>query len=453
MPGRARPANKWSQEAINDELVRRAQAGQNVVRLKSGDPMIFGRAAQEIEALAKHQIPFEVVPGVTAATAAAACAGVPITDRDQASAVAFITGQEARHKRTSPLDYDALARFPGTLVFYMGVTTATLWSQALIAAGKSPDTPVLIVRRCSWPDQQSIACSLADVSTRLTPYNRIPPPVIIIVGEVAARDLAFDWFEQQPLFGQCVCVTRPEHQAGTLETLLTELGAEVVLQPAIEISAPADWGPVDRAIDRLKEFDDVVFSSANGVRYFLERMEQQADLRRLGNCRLAAIGPATAAALAAWHLRADVLPAEFRAESLAWQLGQDARGRRFLLIRASRGRELLADELTAAGGIVEQVVAYESRDVTIPDETVRAMLRAGRIDWMTVTSSAIANSLIRQFGQDLHRTRLASISPITSATLADEGLTAAVEASIYTTDGLVQEILRAGSSRSPHRSA
>lgn len=432
----------WSQEEVHAELVRRARLGQTIVRLKSGDPAVFGRLTEELEALQEAGIECEVVPGITAALAAASYAGVPITHRDLASAVALVTGQEHAEKPDTALDWEALARFPGTLVFYMGVTTAPQWTAALIAAGKPASTPAAILRRCSFPDQRVLHCALSEVPETIR-QGRVRPPVIVVVGEVAKLGPALSWFEKRPLFGQTVLVTRPVHQARELAAPLRELGADVLVQPAIEIRPVQDAAPLDAAIARLREFDWLVFSSANGVRHFLKRLLGQGDLRLLGNAKLAAIGPGTAEALREFHLAADLIPDEYRAESLAEALGTGAQGQRFLLLRASRGREVLREQLQAAGGLIEQVVVYESHDVTAALPEIAERLRAGRIDWVTVTSSAIARSLANLFGADLNRAKLASISPITTATLRDLGYSPAVEAGEYTMAGVVQALVAA----------
>lgn len=431
-----------SQEEINARMIQAARAGKTVVRLKGGDPDIFGRSVEEKEALRQAGIPFETVPGVTAALAAAGYAGIPITHSQHSSAVALVTGQERESKPGSNLDYAALASFPGTLIFYMGVTTAPQWSQALLSQGKPADTPVAIVRRCSWNDQATVRCTLGNVA-QVIAERRLRPPAVIVVGEVVSLTPEFSWFTARPLFGKKVLVTRPRHQAASLCDPLRELGAEVLLQPAIEIQPPNDWSNVDRALERLGDYDWLVFSSSNGVDYLLERLWQQhGDLRRLGRVKLAAIGPGTADALLRWRLRADLLPEEYRAESLALALAQEAAGKKFLLARASRGREILAEELAAAGAEVDQVVVYRSVDVESPEADIAAALAASRIDWITVTSSAIAQSLARLFGENLRQAKLASISPVTSATLRRLGFEPAAEASQYTMPGVVEAILR-----------
>jgi uroporphyrinogen III methyltransferase/synthase len=432
----------WTQDEINAHLIAEAQAGRRVARLKSGDPTIFARVAEELDALVAAGIEFEIVPGVTAAIGVGSCAGIPLTHRDFASAVAFVTGHEEAGKDVTALDYAALARFSGTLVFYMGVTTARTWTTELIAAGKAGDTPAAIVRRCSFSDQQTISCRLDEVADRLEQPKKMRPPVIVVVGDVVQCAERYRWFENRPLFGQTIVVTRPKAQCAGLADPLMELGAEVLLQPAIEIGPPDDWTHVDNAIDKLSDFEWLVFSSANGVQMFLDRVMTLGDLRTLGSVKLAGIGPGTADALAAYHLRADLVPSEYRAESLAAAVAGTGSiaGVRVLLVRASRGREVLADDLAKAGARVEQVVVYESRDVLVADEAIHQRLRQGTVDWITVTSSAIARSLATLFANDLHRAKLASISPITSATLRELGYAPTVEATEYTMQGVVEAI-------------
>jgi uroporphyrinogen III methyltransferase/synthase len=425
---------------IHSRLIEAARQGKTVVRLKGGDPDVFGRSAEETEALSRAGVSWETVPGVTAALAAAAYAGIPITHPAGSSAVGLVTGQQRHGKSTAPLDYGALADFPGTLVFYMGVTTASHWAGALIARGKAPTTPVAIVRRCSWSDQTTIRCTLGTL-VEVIAQRHVRPPAVIVVGEVVSRAPEVSWFAARPLFGTRVLVTRAADPADTLSAQLAELGAEVLAQPAIEIFEPADWGPVDRALARLGQFNWLVFSSSHGVSHLLDRLEHgHGDLRALGGIRIAAIGPGTAQKLRQYRLRADLVPEPYRAEALAEALAPEARGCRFLLARASRGREVLAEQLAAAGGSVEQIVVYQSADVAGADPRVAAALAHGRVDWITVTSSAIARALVRLFGSHLHRARLASISPITSDVLRKLGFGPAAEAVQYTMEGVVRAI-------------
>jgi uroporphyrinogen III methyltransferase/synthase len=408
-----------SQEEIHERMIAAAKQGQIVARLKGGDPAIFGRTTEETAALEAAGVPYEIVPGVTAALAASSYAGVPLTHRAAASCVAFVTGQECRGKEGPPLDMAGLARFPGTLVFYMGVTSAPQWAAALVEHGKAPETPVVVER------------------------TRLRPPAIVIVGDAIDERAAFDWFAARPLAGQTIMVTRPAHQSDALAAQVEDLGAAVVVQPAIVIDPPRDWRPVDDAIQRLSSFGWIVFSSANGVASFLDRLEHLGlDGRALAGVRIGAIGPATAQALAERRLRADLQPAEYRAEALAESLLPAASGQRVLLVRASRGREVLAETLSAGGCEVEQVVAYESRDVTEPDPAIAEALAGGEIDWVTVTSSAIARSLVAMFGEELKRAKLAAISPLTAGVLADAGYGCAAIAEEYTSAGLVAAVTR-----------
>ncbi len=433
-----------SQEQINARMIAAARQGKTVVRLKAGDPGVFGCLAEEVGALRAAGVPLEIIPGVTAGLAVAGYAEIPVTHGQSASAVALVTGHQRPGKAGPRLDYAALAAFPGTLIFYMGVTSAAEWSAALMAGGRSPDTPVAIVRRCTWADQETVRCTLATVAEAIA-SRQVRPPAIFVVGDVVGLAPETSWFAKRPLFGVCVLVTRPSEQVHELRDRLTALGAEVLTQPGIEIGPPPDWAPVDAALGRLEQYDWLVFSSGNGVRYLLDRLlATGGDLRRLGRVKLAAIGPGTAAELANYHLKADLVPAEYRAEALAEALlHAGGPGNRFLLARADQGRQVLPERLAAAGAAVDQVVLYSSTEATEADAEVLAALEEGRIDWVTVTSSAIARSLAALFGRVLGRSRLASISPVTSAVLRGLGYQAAAEAAEYTMSGLVEAIVAA----------
>jgi uroporphyrinogen III methyltransferase/synthase len=443
--GRHGRSSLWTPEAIQYRLVSEARQGKTVVRLKCGDPMVFARAAGEIESLVEAGVPFEVVPGITAALAAASYAGVPITDRRLASAVAFVTGQETGDKLDDGLDYGLLAQFPGTLVVYMGVTTAATWTERLMQAGMPPELPVALIHRCSWPSQRVIRCRLEEVAGCVTPYSEFPPPVIAIVGNVAREAAGWNWFERRLLFGQTVLVTRARHQSDDLHRQLTNLGAEVLLQPVVEIRDPPSWQDVDQAISQLPTFDGLVFSSANGVERFLGRLLGLAmDLRKLSGVQLAALGPGTAKALARFHLHADVQPATgFRAESLVDQLATGAAGKKYLLVRASRGRDVLADGLRAAGAQVDEVIAYQSVDVQAVDVDVAERLAQAAHCWVIVTSSSIARAAAQLLGDVCgKRARWVSISSLTSQALREVGIEPTLEAKTATMDGLIQAIVR-----------
>ncbi len=433
------------QNEINRMMIAHAQAGKKVVRLKGGDPSIFARIGEETDALEKAEISYSIVPGITASLAAGSYAGIPLTHREHSSAVALITGHEATDKVTPPIDYRQLAHFPGTLVFYMGVTTARTWSMQLIEGGMAPETPVALVRRCSWPNQMVRRCALADVADVLDQrkqQDKIRPPVIAIVGQVANEELPGGLPLDKPLQNARVLVTRPREVADEFCFQLELMGADVLVQSTIEITPVEDFTEIDDALARLNEFDWLVFSSSNGVRHLLDRLLGLGrDMRALASVRLAVVGPGTANTLQQYHLKADLQPEEYRGEALAEALVA-AKGERYLLARASRGRDVMGNRLTEAGGHVEEVVVYQSRDVEQPHEEVTRRLEAGEIDWVTVTSSAIARSLVAMFGEWLRNTKLASISPITSDTLRELGFEPAVEAAEHSMQGLADAIGR-----------
>lgn len=437
------------QAEINQRLIAAAQQGKTVVRLKGGDPFVFGRGSEEAAALANAGIPFEVVPGVTAAIAAGEYAGFSVTHRDHASAVALITGHEDPTKESQTLDYKVLAAFPGTLVFYMGLHRLARIAESLVAAGKSPSTPVAVVSHASRPSQRTVTATLATIAEQVASAS-LRPPSLIVIGECVQQREQIAWFEKRPLFGQRIGVTRPDGQAELEDDRLFELGAEAVLMPTLEIDPPESWDAVDDTLRRIEEFDWLVFTSVNGVRFFLSRLwEIGKDVRQLGRVKLAAIGSSTASALEEFQLRADLVPASFQAEHLAAALSPLVSGRRVLWARASRVRDVLRTDLTAAGALLEEVVVYEHRDVAAwPDEILQRLI-AGQLDWIGVSSSAIARNVARllpeaareQLGRGL---RVASISPITSAACREVGLPVAAEATEHTWDGILAAIQRAG---------
>lgn len=423
-------------EAIIERMVEAARAERIVVRLKGGDPSIFGHLAEEVGGLEAAGIEYEIVPGVSAGVALGSYAALGLTSRQAASAVAFVTGQETADKTSPACDYRALAGFPGTLVFYMGVTTAPEWTAELMAGGLAPDTPALVVRRCTWPDQQMIRCRLDEVALRLQ-AARMRPPVLVVVGQVAAAPAESNWFERRPLHGQTIWLTRPRERADAARRELEALGATVLASPLIETRALADPAALDAALDRLADFDWLVLASRAGVEHFLDRLwQRERDARALGSLRIAAIGSATAEALAQRGLRADLVPDEYRAEALAEAFGRMS-PQRILIVRASRGRDVLAPSLMAAGHQATEVVGYESVDVESLDPEIARALDAGRVDWITVTSSAIARRVAHWLGGRARQPKLASISPITSGVLREFGFEPRVEATPHTMEALI----------------
>ena len=430
-----------SPDEITARTVDAAQSGRTVVRLKGGDPSIFGRGIDEVEALRNARVPFEIVPGVTTGLAVGAYCEIPITHHDDASAVALVAGQERHSKAASSLDYGVLAEFPGTLVFYMGVRKVAGWSRSLIEHGKPPQTPVAIVRWCTRARQQTVRCTL-ETAAEVVAQQEIRAPAVFVVGKVVDRAPRISWFAARPLFNTRVLVAGSPETSARLHDRLADLGADVIAQPAIRITDPPDWAPVDAALVGLDRYDWLVFSSGNGVDYFFRRLfDSGGDVRRLGGAKLAAVGSGTAERLSRYHLQADLVPEQFNAESLAQALAGEAEGRRFLLAGASRGRGVLADELRRAGARVERIVVYSSLDVEEPDPEVAAALDSGKLDWIAVTSPATARSLVRLYGEALQHARLASISPLTSAALSDLGHQPGAEAREHTTAGLADAIL------------
>lgn len=428
---------------ITSRMIAGARQGKTVVRLKGGDPSVFGRGADEEQALREAGIPFEIIPGITTGLAVAAYCEIPITQQDDASAVALVTGRERDAKVASRLDFGALASFPGTLLLYMGVTRAEEWSGALLEHGKPPDTPVAIVRWCTRAEQRQVRCTLG-TAARVIAEQSIRPPAVIVIGDVVARAPDLPWFEARPLFGVRVLVPGSPATSELLRARLTQLGADAVIEPAIRITDPTDWAPLDAALDGLGRYDWLVFSNAMGVDCFLGRLLRRGgDVRRLGAVRVCAIGAGTADRLTRYHVTADLVPEGFGAESLARALLQADGGTTVLLVRSGRGGDAWIAALRAGGGTVEPVAAYQTTDVEKPDPDVAAALEAGEIAWIAITSSSVARSLATLYGDRLRGARFATIGPLASATLRDLGFEPAVEANPQTTAGLVDAILGA----------
>jgi uroporphyrinogen III methyltransferase/synthase len=426
--GRHDSGRSLSPEEITEVMVAAALEGRNVVRLKGGDPSIFARGGDEADACREAGVPFEIVPGITSGLATAAYAEIPLTHFEEASAVALVTGHERDEKEESHLDYKALASFPGTLVLYMGVKWAGRWSQALMDHGKPSETPVAVVQWCSRARQQTVRCTLGTVA-EVVGEKGLKPPSLFVVGKVVDHAPALSWFQERPLFGTSVLVAGSKRTSSKLRHRLSALGAEVLTQPAIQVAEPADWTPVDQALDQLEEYDWLVFSSGNGVDYFIRRLFQRGgDVRRLSSVKIAAMGSATAERLAFFHLQADLAPRKVDVPSL--------------LARASGNQPMLAEELEESGAAVDQVAVYSTIDIEEPNQDVADSLAAGEVGWITVTSSPTARSLVRLYGEALRTAKIVSISPLTSATLQDLGHGPAEEATPHTVDGMIEVLLR-----------
>jgi uroporphyrinogen III methyltransferase/synthase len=428
------------QEEIGERLIAAARAGRSVVRLKGGDPFVFGRGGEEGEALREAGVEFEVVPGITAGVAATAYAGIPVTHRDEASAVAFVTGHEDPEKGESALDWEALARFPGTLVFYMGVKRLAENAAALIAAGRDADEPAAVIERGTWPGQRTVEATLSTIAEAVA-REGVKAPALIVIGPVVQRREQLEWLERRPLHGRRVVVTRARAQASGLATTLRDLGAEVVELPAIRIEPRIESEEVREAVKSLIEYSLVCFTSPNGVRLLFEAMkEMDCDARALGGATVAAIGPGTARALAAHGIVADVVPERFVAEALVEALEEvQVRERVVLVARAAEARDVLPDALRERGADVDVVALYETvREQPTPEQVEAAQ----SADYITFTSSSTVTNLVEALGDRFPiDARVVSIGPITSLAARATGLRVDVEAERHDIDGLLAALL------------
>ena len=418
------------QEETEALMLERARGGALVVRLKGGDPFVFGRGGEEALALAAAGIAFEVVPGITAGIAAAGYAGIPVTHRGLASAVALITAHEDPRKSEQAVDWQALAAFPGTLVFYMGVRTLPALTARLIEAGRPPGQPAAVVARGTLPDQQTVLGTLATIADDAASAGAAAP-AITVIGDVAALHAELAWRAPGPLAGVTVVVTRARAQASELAARLRTLGARALETPAIRISATSDPLPA------LAGFDLICLTSANGVQQLFERLAARGeDARALAGARVAAIGPGTARALREHGVIADIVPERFVAEGLIEALAEIPVSR-VLIARAAGARDVLPDALAARGAQVEVVSLYETLAEPIDPALAPELARA---DYLTFTSSSTVRFFLAtaQAGAD---TRIASIGPVTSATLHEHGLTPHVEATRHDIDGLLDAIV------------
>jgi uroporphyrinogen III methyltransferase/synthase len=429
------------QQAINDLLVELAREGKSVVRLKGGDPFVFGRGGEEAQALVAAGIAYEVVPAVTAGIAAPAYAGIPVTHRDEASAVAFVTGHEDPQKPESALDWDALARFPGTLVFYMGIKQLPEIARRLTEAGRPAGEPVAVVERGTLPGQRSLSGTLADIAERVAQAD-VRPPAITLVGPVARLAGEIAWLGGRPLHGRSIVVTRARAQASGLARRLAELGADVIETPAIRIEPRPVEGEVAQAAREIGSFALVCVTSANGAALLLDAVEAVGgDARSFAGVEVAAIGPGTAAALARRGIRADVVAEVSTAEGLLEALADyELDGERVLVARASEARDALPDGLRERGAHVEVVALYDTVAERLGEEELAAV---GRADLVTFTSSSTVRFFMDAVGAAglPNGARVVSIGPITSATARELGLEVHAEAGRHDIDGLVEAVL------------
>jgi uroporphyrinogen III methyltransferase/synthase len=435
--GKKKSDHAFTEEEICAMLIERARRGLTVVRLKGGDPYIFGRGGEEAETLADAGVEFESVPGVTVALGIAAYAGVPLTHRGRSTSVSFVTGHSA-----GAVDWKTVGQ-ADTLVIFMGVSTFAEIARELMAAGRSPETPAIAVRWATRPDQESIEGTLASLP-RLIADGGMKPPATVIVGEVVRLREKLNWFERLPLFGRRIVNTRPKGQADALSSRLKALGADVIEMPTIEIQPATDYGPLDRALGELASYDWLIFTSANGVRCFLERLDASAaDLRAL-RARICAIGPATRAAIEALHLKVDLMGREYVAEGLLEAFSAyDLAGRRVLLPRAAVARDLVPVELARRGAQVDVVEAYRTVAPENASAQAAQIFGGGRKPGcITFTSSSTVQNFVAVAGAEaLAGVKVASIGPVTTATAHRLGIAVDVEARTYTVDGLVEAVL------------
>jgi uroporphyrinogen III methyltransferase / synthase len=436
-----------AQDEINRVLVDRAMQGHVVVRLKGGDPFVFGRGGEEAEVLAAAGVAFEVVPGVTAAIAAPAYAGIPVTHRTLASTVTFVTGHEDPDKPATVLEWPKLASSHGTLVFVMGMKNLPAIVSNLVAEGRAASTPVAIIRWGTRASQQTVVGTLSDIVAQAT-RAKLEPPTVIVVGEVVRLRPQLNWFERRPLFGKRVLVTRAKEQAAEMTSLLVGYGAEPVNAPAIHIAPPADWTPVDQAIAEIRAYDWVMFTSVNGVVQFMSRLWTRGlDARCLAGKTVCCIGPRTAQELEKYGVKADIIPATYQAEGILDSLaGQHLHRSRVLIPRAEVARETLPDELRARGALVDVVPVYRTVVPHADVEGWRQQLANGAIQVVAFTSSSTVRNCVDLLGgaeaaRDLLKaTAIACIGPITAKTVEEYGLTVAILSRENTVPALAEAI-------------
>jgi len=435
--GKKKAVHAFPQEEVCRMMIDRARRGLTIIRLKGGDPFIFGRGGEEVEALAAAGVPFEVVPGVTSPLGIAAYSGVPLTHRDHTKLVTFVTGHDLH-----AIDWSKTGQSE-TLVIFMGISAIRDIARELMHHGRSGATPAIAVRWATRPDQQTIAGTLADIADKIEQAD-LKPPATVIIGDVVGLHEKLNWYEKLPLFGRRIVVTRAQDQAAEFSEKLYALGAEVIEFPVISIQPPADPAPLDRAIAKLAQYDWLIFTSVNGVRSFLQRLDESPhDLRAL-KARICAIGPATRAAIEQLHLKVDKMPAEYVAESLVAAFkDENLAGKRILLPRAAVARDVIPTELTKLGAKVDVVEAY--RNIAPENAPARAheiFSAEHKPDWITFTSSSTVKNTVAIAGREaLEGIRIASIGPVTSATARDLGLTVTAEAKQFIIDGLIEAIL------------
>ncbi len=440
--------HSMSQGNINALITQKAKEGHIVTRLKGGDPFIFGRGAEEAEVLAENNISFEIVPGITSAIAAPAYAGIPLTHRSLTSTVAFVTGHENPEKEKSGINWEALVKGIGTIVFFMGVKNLPNIVDNLTANGMPPDASIALVQWGTTPKHSSISGKLSDIVERVKAAG-FKPPAVIVVGDVVKLRDALCWYEKKPLLGKRIVVTRAREQASELVNLLYENGAECIELPTIKVEPPDDLSPLDKAIENLSTYDWIIFTSANGVSFFFDRLFSKGrDVRSLGSLKTAVIGPATEKKLHGYGIKSDIVPDSYIAESIIDSFKkEEVKGKKIMLPRASEARAILPEKLIEMGAFVDEITAYKTSAVC--DESVDLIreLKNKTIDMVTFTSSStvinfaalLPAGIIGELMKDI---AVAAIGPVTADTAKKMGMEVQIIANSFTIPGLCEAILQ-----------
>ena len=433
------------QVQINELLIARTNEGKTVVRLKGGDPGVFGRAAEELKALAQAGIEFEIIPGITAGIAAAAYAGIVLTDREYNSQLIFITGHEAEGKDKTHIDWGLLGKITGTIVFYMGVGNLKLIADKLIASGKAANTPAIVITNATLPTQQIVRAPLNEIAAE-TEKADTKPPAIIIVGTAAKSDRQLDWFMNKPLFGRSIVVTRDDRGNAELASKITNRAGLPVVFTTIKIKSLTESNQFVQAAGELAGYDWIIFSSANGIRFYFEGLKKLGkDARVFAKAKIACMGSASAGILESFGITADFVPSVFTSVQLASQLAEreNLKDKKILLFTSAITSGELASELTSFGAIVNDVHIYTTNPAGNEPDWLKEEIRAGRIDWITFTSPSTARCFFDRISSEFvnsSQAKVASIGPVTSAELSRLGIKLDLQAEEYTTDGLITAI-------------
>ena len=440
--GKEAGGSQLSQQDINALLIGKAREGKQVVRLKGGDPFVFGRGAEEAQAIADAGIPFEIVPGITSAIAGPAYAGIPVTHREHNSHVTFFTGHEDPAKAESAIDYAALAKLGGTQVMLMGVERLGSITNEMLKQGVRSDLPVALVRSATTGKQETLTGTLSDIAQKAVASD-FKAPAVAVFGEVVGLRDGLNWYEKRPLMGKRIVVTRTRKQASVLSNKLRALGAHVIELPTIRIEPPSNLREFAEVVQDAHVYDWIVFTSANGVEAFFDIFfKLYDDAREIGGARIAAIGPATAQRVKDFHLHVDLQPDDFVAEAVVREFKKQGNieNLRVLLVRAEKARDTLPKELSALGAIVDEAFAYRTVPETRDTSGARRQLAEDGADLITFTSSSTVENFLALGLPWPQGMRIASIGPITSKTVRDHGLNVDVEARQHDIDGLVQAV-------------